>query len=168
MKAHLHSFVRIAAVVLAAGLVSLPALADKPDWAGGGKHREAQRDEERQDRGRHDERERYQRHAMSEPRFSDDDRRSVRDYYGTQFRKGKCPPGLAKKNNGCMPPGQAKKWAIGERLPADLRRYPLPNDVIVRLPVPPAGHEFVRVASDILLISVGTGMVIDAIADLGR
>ncbi|WP_341633110.1 hypothetical protein [Sphingomonas agri] len=28
---------------------------------------------------------------------------------------GGCPPGLAKKNNGCMPPGQARKLARGER-----------------------------------------------------
>lgn len=53
-------------------------------------------------------------------------------------------------------------------LPADLRRYPLPADVLIRLPMPPAGHEFVRVASDILLIAVGTSMVIDAVEDLGR
>lgn len=26
-----------------------------------------------------------------------------------------CPPGLAKKNNGCLPPGQAKKLGIGQR-----------------------------------------------------
>ena len=27
-----------------------------------------------------------------------------------------CPPGLAKKNNGCLPPGQAKRrLALGER-----------------------------------------------------
>ena len=26
-----------------------------------------------------------------------------------------CPPGLAKKNNGCLPPGQAKKLARGQR-----------------------------------------------------
>ncbi len=31
---------------------------------------------------------------------------------------GGCPPGLAKKNNGCMPPGQAKKlYNIGQRFP---------------------------------------------------
>jgi hypothetical protein len=30
---------------------------------------------------------------------------------------GGCPPGLAKKNNGCLPPGQARKLAIGQRLP---------------------------------------------------
>lgn len=48
---------------------------------------------------------------------------------------GGCPPGLAKKHNGCMPPGQARKLARGERwrsgygdyysyqrIPYDLRR----------------------------------------------
>ena len=31
---------------------------------------------------------------------------------------GGCPPGLAKKNNGCMPPGQAKKlYNVGQRWP---------------------------------------------------
>ena len=34
--------------------------------------------------------------------------------YGT----GGCPPGLAKKNNGCLPPGQAKKlYNAGQRYP---------------------------------------------------
>ena len=28
---------------------------------------------------------------------------------------GGCPPGLAKKHNGCMPPGQAKKLRVGQR-----------------------------------------------------
>jgi hypothetical protein len=28
---------------------------------------------------------------------------------------GGCPPGLAKKNNGCMPPGQARKLYRGQR-----------------------------------------------------
>lgn len=56
---------------------------------------------------------------------------------------GGCPPGLAKKHNGCMPPGQAKKLARGQRwqsmygsrygfgqIPYDLRnRYDLdPRD----------------------------------------
>jgi len=30
--------------------------------------------------------------------------------------RGSCPPGLAKKDNGCMPPGQAKKlYNVGQR-----------------------------------------------------
>src|SRR5262249_55051282 len=31
---------------------------------------------------------------------------------------GGCPRGLAKKHNGCMPPGQAKKLLRGQRFPA--------------------------------------------------
>ena len=30
---------------------------------------------------------------------------------------GGCPPGLARKHNGCMPPGQAKKLYRGQRYP---------------------------------------------------
>ncbi len=41
------------------------------------------------------------------------------DRYGRQYAldaRGSCPPGLAKKNNGCNPPGQAKKqYDIGQR-----------------------------------------------------
>ena len=33
---------------------------------------------------------------------------------------GGCPPGLAKKHNGCLPPGQAKKlYNIGQRWPGN-------------------------------------------------
>jgi hypothetical protein len=91
----------------------------------------------------------------------------VRDYYSEQVRAGRCPPGLAKKNNGCLPPGQAKKWRVGQPLPRDLVYYELPSQVVVQLgPLP--GYRYVRVASDILLIAVGTGLVVDAIEDLGR
>jgi hypothetical protein len=34
---------------------------------------------------------------------------------GRRYGVGGCPPGLAKKHNGCMPPGQAKKLYRGER-----------------------------------------------------
>jgi hypothetical protein len=37
-------------------------------------------------------------------------------YYG--YGRGGCPPGLAKKHNGCMPPGQVKKlYRVGQRFP---------------------------------------------------
>jgi hypothetical protein len=36
----------------------------------------------------------------------------------TRYGVNDCPPGLAKKNNGCLPPGQAKRlFAQGQRLP---------------------------------------------------
>lgn len=98
--------------------------------------------------------------------FGDSQRRIVHDYFAPQIAAGKCPPGLAKKNNGCLPPGQAKQWARGRPLPAGVVTYPLPRDLEIRLGVPPAGHKYVRVAADILLIAVGTSLVVDAIEDL--
>ena len=100
--------------------------------------------------------------------FGDQHRVVVNEYYGEQFRSGKCPPGLAKKHNGCMPPGQAKKWAIGRPLPQDVVLYEVPQELVVKIGSPPAGYRYARVANDILLIAAGTGMVIDAIQDLGR
>ncbi len=99
--------------------------------------------------------------------FGDRQRDSVYERYGHSTRAN-CPPGLAKKNNGCQPPGQAKKWKVGQPLPRDVGYRPVEADIRVRLGTPPAGHEFVRVAQDILLIAVGTSIVIDAIEDLQR
>lgn len=43
----------------------------------------------------------------------------------TQARNG-CPPGLAKKNNGCLPPGQARQqFGIGTRYP-NIQGYNVP------------------------------------------
>ena len=36
-------------------------------------------------------------------------------YNRVGYGVGGCPPGLAKKNNGCLPPGQARKLARGQR-----------------------------------------------------
>ena len=51
----------------------------------------------------------------------DHDRAIVYQYYRSEFSAGRCPPGLAKKGNGCLPPGQAKKppqlWVVGQPLP---------------------------------------------------
>ena len=100
--------------------------------------------------------------------FEDRHRVVINEYYVTEYRSGRCPPGLAKKNNGCMPPGQAKKWHVGHPLPRDVIFYDLPPPLIVQIGVPPPGYRYVRVAADILLIAIGTGLVIEAIADLGR
>jgi hypothetical protein len=109
------------------------------------------------------------RHAVSPgSHFADGQRKVVHDYYGEQARTGRCPPGLAKKNNGCMPPGQAKKWTVGRPLARDVVFYEVPPALIARIGRPPAQHRYVRVASDILLIALGTGMEVDAIQDLGR
>ena len=99
--------------------------------------------------------------------INDRDRNSVYSYYRTQYAAGNCPPGLAKKNNGCLPPGQAKKlWVIGQPLAAGIVFYPLPGVLIAQLSPAPAGYQYVRVANDILLMAVGTRLIAGALADL--
>ncbi len=95
------------AAAAAVALTGTPALADKgghghgnKEWKHGG---DRDRDEWRGDRA--DGGDRY------------------RSGYRSSYRN--CPPGLARKHNGCMPPGQYRKqaWRQGERLPAGYRSY---------------------------------------------
>ncbi len=95
------------------------------------------------------------------------DRGTVYSYYRTEYATAGCPPGLAKKNNGCLPPGQAKKmWAMGQPLPAAVVYYPLPGVLLAQLSPAPSGYQYVRVANDILLMAIGTRMIAGAVADL--
>jgi Ni/Co efflux regulator RcnB len=96
------------------------------------------------------------------------DQTIIRQYFGQQFAAGHCPPGLAKKNNGCQPPGQAKKWSQGQPLPGGVPYYALPQDLLRQLLPPPPGNQYVRVANDVLLMSTGSRMILDAVRDLGR
>ena len=135
-----------AALVLgmALGLAAAPALAKK-DGEGHGKGK--------------------QKHAKH---FNNEKRVQVLSYYEEEFRGGHCPPGLAKKNNGCMPPGQAKKWRMGRALPQSVVVYEVPPALVARIGAPPPGYRYVRCDSDILLISIRTRVVADVIVDLGR
>lgn len=195
----------ILAAAIVGMLLSFPATAEKPDWAGGGRNDEQhagkkskQRQENERGGKRYDERRSSQRHSdRDRERYQErrvqqryesggrqrsnvevniqfgsyfDDRRRevVHHYYHEQFRAGHCPPGLAKKHNGCMPPGHARKWHIGEPFPRGVEYHDVPAEVVVKIGQPPAGHRYIQVASDILLMAVGTGMIVDAIEDLGR
>jgi Ni/Co efflux regulator RcnB len=80
--------------------------------------------------------------------------------------RGFVPPGLVRK--GGLPPGQAKKWRIGQPLPPALEFYELPRPLMIHLGPPPPGTRYIRVASDILLIAIGTGLVLDALEDIAR
>lgn len=179
MKLNPLSHMRTLPLVLVFAVAAGTAWAQKPEWAGQGKNGKQEQNEgsggksNKSDRGNGGNKGTQQaRPAQQDVRvgayFGDQQRVVIREYYGKQYKAGRCPPGLAKKNNGCMPPGQAKKWAMGQPLPRDVVFYPVPNSVLIQLGTPPAGHKYVRVASDILLIAVGTSMVVDAIQDLGR
>ena len=141
---------RLAALALAALPGASPALAAPPPWANNDKDKGEQH--EVVAGGRH-----FVRHGGH---FNDVSRQTVREYYAQGKR---CPPGLAKKNNGCMPPGQARKWHVGQPIPRDVRPAPVPRDVLVLLPALPPGHQYVSHAGDILLIAASSRMVVDAI-----
>ena len=64
-----------------------------------------------------------------------------------------------------LPTGKPGKE--GSEVIADYCANP-PGDIVLRFGMPPEGHRYVRVAADILLIAVGTGMVVDALEDLNR
>jgi len=157
---------RALALLLAALIGAGPALAAPPPWAGGGKHAGA---EENGPKGKGNG-ENGGKHAGKAPQegafFTGGNRDAVHHYYASAK---KCPPGLAKKNNGCMPPGQAKKqWSVGQPLPSSVVVYPVPQQIVVSLPPVPVGHKYVQVAGDILLVAVGSMMVIDGIDGLLR
>jgi Ni/Co efflux regulator RcnB len=157
------------AVVIGGLLGAGPVMADKPSWAGSGKGKGHNDRSERRDDNKGGHRGDNDRDGHSDRRGHFEERHTVlvREYYTEQPRAGRCPPGLAKKNNGCMPPGQAKKWKVGRPLPREVVYYEVPRPLVMQIGPPPAGHRYVRVASDILMIAIGTGMVVDAIQNLG-
>ena len=152
------------AVLMASLLFSAPAFAKKNDHGGGKQKHHQKYDQENNQH--HESNDGNDIHVNVH--FGDHERVVVRDYYQERGRVGRCPPGLAKKHNGCMPPGQAKKWRKGYPLPREVVYHDLPPRVVIQIGTPPSGYKYVRVAADILLIAIGTGLVVDAIEDLGR
>jgi hypothetical protein len=71
-----------------------------------------------------------------------------------------CPPGLAKKNPPCVPPGQAKSWSVGDRYDGrwdrvDWWRYDLPR--------PGRTESWVRVGDVILRVDDQTRAILDIV-----
>lgn len=164
LKAKLNKKQCVALIL--AGIITMasPVHAEKPSWAGGGGKKAGQHEKDKKPGKKGD----FSRYDDGHFFFRENQVDVVRGYFSEQSRSGHCPPGLAKKKNGCMPPGQMKKWSVGRPLPKDVMYYDLPAEVVVKLGPPPQRHRYVRVAGDILLIAVGTGMVVDAIQDLGN
>jgi Ni/Co efflux regulator RcnB len=135
---------------------------------GNGKH------EDREGRHADQRREQQERHEGGREReevragayFDDRHREVARSYYRRHYGGGGCPPGLAKKHNGCLPPGQARNWVVGQPLPREVVVYSVPQPLIVQLPRAPFGYRYVRVGNDIVLLSPQSAIVVDVIAGL--
>jgi Ni/Co efflux regulator RcnB len=102
------------------------------------------------------------------PGLSARQRDAIHEYYVTHYgARGHCPPGLARKNHACLPPGQAKKhWALHRPLPEHLVVEPLPPGLATRLDRPPPGHAWGYLDGDILLYALVGRVVVDAVSAL--
>jgi hypothetical protein len=140
----IRSVVGLGLVVLLAGVPH--ALADKKGKPPKGKKAEA---------------------ASATVTFTTSQRDAARGWYAEKFGHGNCPPGLAKKHNGCLPPGQAKKrYAVGQAFPHGVVYGPVPSDLSARIGPPPSGYLYVSLDGDLLKLAVGTLLVVDAIDGL--
>ena len=96
------------------------------------------------------------------------DRSAVYTFYRTEYVGGRCPPGLAREDIGCLPPGQSKRlWAIGAPLSSSITFYPLPGPLLAQLTPAPEGYQYIRVDNDILLMALGTRVVAEPVGSLG-
>jgi Ni/Co efflux regulator RcnB len=113
-----------------------------------------------QDQSRKQEHERNRLVLMK--RFDGSHRSDIRDYLKDDYTR-RCPPGLAKKHHGCVPPGRfnEKHYVVGQIIGYDYA--PVPAMLARRLGPPPAGTFYAQVDSDVLLISEATKKVLDAV-----
>jgi len=135
--------------VLSASLIAtaLPAFAEPGKGHGKGKHKnEIARLEDN----------------LRSVHFGDDDRERIQEFIVLQERRD-CPPGLAKKGNGCLPPGQAKKYRVGEVLRVD---YPqtIWHALADLISPAPKGFRYERVDHDVLLIDNNSNRVVDVVS----
>jgi hypothetical protein len=99
--------------------------------------------------------------------FSSHEREAAQGYFVEKYGRGKCPPGLAKKHNGCLPPGQEKKrYVVGHPLPSTVVVQEVPHELVIRIGAPPSGYRYAIIDGDLVKLAVGTALVVDAIQGL--
>src|SRR5512135_3632594 len=93
--------------------------------------------------------------------FSATQREAARSYFVKEHGRGNCPPGLAKKHNGCLPPGQAKKrYVVGHSLPQGIVVGELPVELSMRIGPAPRGYRYGILDGDLVKLAVGTMVVV--------
>lgn len=132
---------------------------------GNGKHSQEREAESRDDRAESGPRQRQD--VRPGAYFNDEHRTHARQYYSQTYANAQnCPPGLAKKHNGCMPPGQAKKWAVGQPVPRGVTVYSVAQPVLRQLPPAPYGYRYARIGGDIVLVQQRNNVIVDIIVGL--
>jgi len=100
-------------------------------------------------------------------RLSLHDREVVRSFFIAQHGRGKCPDGMTKKENTCLPHGLAgKRYLIGHALSPAIISGPIPIELANRLGAPPRGYRYTLVDGDFLKVSTENQIVVDAVDSL--
>lgn len=165
---------RIVALAITSLFVAGPAFAKGRggDENGNGNGKHSQKQEEKEDRKfekREEKRDEKREVAVIQPgtHFNEQNRTYVRKYYTDNYGNGKrCPPGLAKKNNGCMPPGQVGNWVVGQPIPRGVTVYPVPQPVIRQLPPAPYGYRYAQLGGDVVLVQQQNNVIVDILQGL--
>jgi hypothetical protein len=97
-------------------------------------------------------------------RFTVRDRELFQAWAVAEYGKGKCPPGLTKKESHCLPRGQARKrYTIGLVLPPSVLPGPVPIDLTRRIGTPPIGYRYGMIDGDLVKLAVDSGKAVDAL-----
>ena len=156
---------RIVALAIASMFVAAPSFAKDKDDDGQGKgNKQSQKHEAKAEKqAAKQERKEIKAGAY----FNEQHRARVREYYAKEYGDGrKCPPGLAKKHNGCMPPGQAQ-WDVGQHAAhghSGVHRAPARAGLSAGRPrTATATHV---IGNDIVLVQIQSNLIVDIIVDL--
>ncbi|WP_397410279.1 RcnB family protein [Polaromonas sp.] len=171
---YFSSKTRIVTLAIATLLLTGPALSKGKDdddhrgkGNGNGKHSQKYEQQKGGSKGQEKAAKRERKEIQPGTYFNDQQRSAAREYYVQTYSNGKkCPPGLAKKNNGCMPPGQTRNWAVGQPIPRGVTTYAVPQTVIAQLPPAPYGYRYTRIDGDIVLVQQQNNLIVDIIQGL--
>ena len=162
---------RIVSLAIASLLMAGSAIAKKDgdEHDKGNKHSQKhEKQEEKAEKKAEKRAEKQHREAIKQGAyFNDQQRILVREYYTTRYSNNKrCPPGLAKKNNGCLPPGQVQDLIVGQPVPKNVTVYQVAQPVIRKLPPAPVGYRYERIGGDIVLVQQENNIIVDIIKGL--
>jgi hypothetical protein len=98
------------------------------------------------------------------------DRDAANAYYRGEIAAGRCPAPLVRKDKACGAPAAlpTKAWRLDQPLPEGVKADAPPPGLIAKLSPSPAGHQYMRVNTDILIIGIGTRNVAALVVDLSR
>jgi hypothetical protein len=98
------------------------------------------------------------------------DRDAAFAYYRNEIAAGRCPAPLLRRDKACSAPAAqpTKAWRLDQPLPDSLKADAPPPGLIAKLSPSPAGHQYMRVDTDILIIGIGTRNVAALVVDLSR